>query len=452
MRGNKYYFCGIGGNGMSPLARLLAAQGKAVMGSDRSYDLGRNQPFFETLQAEGIRLVPQDGSALEAGIDRFIVTRAVEDTIPDIAKAKELGLSIMKRPVLMAELFAATRNVAVGGTGGKSTTTGMIGYILEQAGMDPVVMNGAVMLNWRSNFRCGRSSTAVFEADESDGFSDAVVLCPRSVAVLTNISLDHFELTELNKIFAEFVRNASEAIVLNADCANSMRLKPLHPRVVTFGIENPADISLRGLDLQLTIPGQHNTANALAAIAACSCLGVPPTRSAAILKSFAGIQRRLELIGEGNGVKVIDDFASNPEKISAALKTLRTGGGRLFAVFQPHGFQPTKMMRQGYVEVFSTLLGKDDCLAIPEIFYVGGSVNYVDGRVVPLPRDISSRDLVEDIRARGGNAHYFAHRDEIRTLLLKWAAPGDTVIVMGSRDETLPEFAQSLRTALQSGT
>ena len=433
---------------MSPLARLLAARGEEVIGSDRSFDQGRNLPFFEQLRAEGIRLVPQDGSGLDSSIDHFIVTRAVEEAIPDVRRARELGLPVLKRPLLMARLFAGTRSVAVGGTGGKSTTTGMIGRILDAEGMDPTIMNGAIMLDYGSNCRSGRSGLSVFEADESDGMNDAVAVCPRSIAVLTNISLDHFELPELRSIFGEFVKNAAEGVVLNMDCPFSAELKPLHPRTVTFGMTHGADFTPEKSPVSLRLPGRHNTANALAALAACSLLGVPAARAARILGDFGGIQRRLELVGEARGVRVVDDFASSPAKIGAALQTLAERGGRLIAVFQPHGFQPTKMMRQGYIEVFSRQLRPDDCVIMPEIYYAGGTLNLVDGKVIPLPKDISARDLIEEIRKEHAHAYYFEERAAIPSFLAELAAPGDTIVVMGSRDESLPEFARSILAAL----
>jgi len=444
----KYYFCGVGGNGMSPLARLLATRGNAVYGSDRSYDCGRNLAFFEQLKKEGIKLVPQDGSGLDKSFDRLVVTRAVEDSIPDIKKAKELNIEIQKRPLLMADLCASSRNVAIGGTGGKSTTTGMIGHILSVLGFNPTVIDGAIMLNFNSNIAAGDPNLAVFEADESDGMHDVIAMCPSSVAVLTNISLDHFELDELKDIFGYFVSHAKEGVVLNADCKNSLSLKEfIKTKVVTFGINNEADITPEKVKLELQLLGEHNIANALAAIAACTFLGVEPVKAADALKSFKGIKRRLELVANKNGIKVYDDFASNPAKLSAALKTLKGVGKRLVAIFQPHGFQPTKMMKEGYIETFSNLLDKNDIIIMPEIYYVGGSANIVDGKVIPLPKDISSNDLIVEIK--GPEALFFANRAEIPAYLAARLQPDDVVVVLGSRDETLPDFALDIANVIK---
>ena len=440
--GKRYYFCGVGGNGMSPLARLLAARGAEVLGSDRSYDQGRNLSFFKQLSSEGIKLVKQDGVALDKTIDAFIVTRAVEESIPDVAAAKKLGLPIIKRPALMAELFRDSRNIAVGGTGGKSTTTGMIAHILKTVGKNPTAVDGAIMLNNNSNIMVGDPDLAVFEADESDGLNDVVGLCPANVAVLTNISLDHFELDELREIFTHFVTNAKEAAILNADCEASMSLPKPKCGALTFSMTGNADFSNKDLQLKLQIPGRHNIENGLAAIAACSVIGVDKKDAAEALSSFKGIKRRLELVQVKDGIRIIDDFSSNPGKIKAALSALKEDSKRLIVIFQPHGFQPTKLMKEGYIETFNSFLGKDDIIIMPEIYYVGGSANIVDGKEIPLPKDISSKDLINEIDVP--KAYYFEKRAEIPSFIKEIAEVGDTVLVMGSRDETLPDFAREI--------
>ncbi len=434
---------------MSPLARLLASRGKTVIGSDRSYDCGRNLQFFEELKREGITLVAQDGTAVDSSIDTFVITRAVEDSNPDIKRALELQLPIIKRPLLMAELFKNTENIAVGGTSGKSTTTGMIAHILKQAGKDPTVMNGAVMLNGATNFHNGRDTLAVFEADESDGNNDVIALCPTAVSVLTNISLDHFALHELADMFGRFVEKAGVAAVLNADCESSMALRARHARVITFGRRNDADFTPQKFPISLDIPGEHNIENALAAAAACSALGISGENAVAALKSFKGIKRRLELVGTARGIRVIDDFASNPGKIDAAVKTVQQPNGRTFVIFQPHGFQPTKMMKDGYIESFKTLLRAKDILIMPDIYFAGGSVNVVNGEVIALPKDISSREVIDPVAAAGKSAVYIPNRKDILPFLQNEAKSGDTIIIMGSRDETLSDFSREILKGLQ---
>jgi UDP-N-acetylmuramate--alanine ligase len=444
-----YYFCGIGGNGMSPLARLLAAQGATVTGSDRAYDIGRNKALFDQLAREGIKLVAQDGAAVTSEIGTFVVTRAVEDSIPDIKKARELGLKILKRPLLMAEIFAQTQNIAVGGTSGKSTTTGMIGHILSALGKSPTVMNGALMVNGATNFFLGSSNTAVFEADESDGYEDVISVCPADIAVLTNISLDHFELDELKGMFSAFLSKARIGAVLNRDCENSMLLRDVNARTVSFGLHQDADFNPVKYPVTLSVPGAHNVANAMAALASCSLLDIDPTEACTALKSFLGIKRRLELVGEVNGIRVIDDFASNPGKIEASTKTAIEGSKRAFLVFQPHGFQPTKMMKQGYIDTFSGLLRVEDELLMPDIFYVGGSANLVNGEVVSIPKDISSADVTRGVLAQGRKAQHIPQRSEIVSYLNAHAQAGDVILVMGSRDESLSDFAMEIMQSLK---
>ena len=438
------FFCGIGGAGMSPLARLMANRGYSVLGSDRSYDLGRASALFELLKAEGVTLVPQDGSGVHAAIDTFVVTRAVEESVPDIKRALDLNLRILKRPRFMAQVFKDSQNIAVAGTSGKSTTTGMIGHILQLVGKDPTIMNGAVMLNGDTNFVSGQSGLAVFEADESDGFEDVISVCPAALAVLTNISLDHFELDQLKAMFTTFLQKVPLGAVLNADCDNSMELRNVNSQTVTFGTVPQADFSLSKISPQLMIPGEHNKLNALAAIAACSLLGVSAETSLKALKSFKGIKRRLEVVGETHGVTVIDDFASNPGKIEASLKVAIARSKRIFVVFQPHGFQPTKMMKDEYIKTFASTLRSDDVLIMPDIFYVGGSANLVNGEVVALPQDISSADVIEPVRKAGKEAVYIPKREEIISYLKERAEQGDVVIVMGSRDESLSVFAREV--------
>jgi UDP-N-acetylmuramate--alanine ligase len=273
-------------------------------------------------------------------------------------------------------------------------------------------------------------------------------VCPSSIAVVTNITLDHFEISELREMFSGFVEGASHGAVINADCPNSTHLIGKSRETVTFGSSPKADFSLASISPNLNIAGDHNKLNALAAIAACSLLGVPVDVAREALSTFTGIKRRLEVIGVSNGVTVIDDFASNPGKIAASLKAVQEGAKRIFVVFQPHGFQPTKMMRDGYIETFASLLRKDDVLIMPDIFYVGGTANLVNGEVVTIPKDISSEDITSAVTARGRLAYCIPDRAEIPRFIQERVAPGDTVLVMGSRDESLSEFAEGLRGAL----
>src|SRR5213592_3201763 len=203
------FFSGIGGSGMLPLACIVRASGGRVAGSDRSLDAGRLAPKFAYLQSLGIALSPQDGSGVQPGMT-FITSAAVEDSIPDVVRARELGLTHLTRPQFLARLLnSAQRSVAVGGTSGKSTVTGMIGWILHACHRQPTVMNGAVMKNFVTasapfaSALVGDPELFVSEVDESDG---SIALYKPEIAVLTNISLDHKEMEELRQLFAGFLR------------------------------------------------------------------------------------------------------------------------------------------------------------------------------------------------------------------------------------------------------
>ena len=451
----RYFFCGCAGSGMSSLAQYLVQTGHEVSGSDRSFDLGKNKSIQARLSSLGIPIFPQDGSGVDAGIDFFIVSTAVENTIPDVQKAMELNLPIIKRAELLAQILHGQNGIAVAGTSGKTTTTAMTGHILYEAGLHPTIINGGVMVNTYtedkipSNVVVGNGSFCVIEADESDG---SIELYTPSVAVVTNISLDHKPVQELLPLFKDFVAHAGVGAVLNLDSPYTAKMLKLNEMTSTFSGSGNTDATIWASDIvyegnktffkvngvydvSLNVPGRHNVENALAAMAAAEMFGIDYPTSIKALSSFEGVKRRLEKLGEANGIAVYDDFAHNPDKIKATLDTLHQQEGRLWVIFQPHGFAPTRLMREGYVKVFSTLLKEEDTLLMPEIFYEGGTVN----------ADISSADLIRDIRSKDSlkkpKAFFNRHRDEIIPPLVKKAAPGDRIVVMGARDNTLTDFA-----------
>jgi UDP-N-acetylmuramate--alanine ligase len=452
-----YFFCGIGGSGMLPLASILRASGKKVSGSDRSLDAGRTGHKFDYLRSLGIQLFPQDGSGLEAGMT-LVTSAAVEDNVPDMVRGRELGLPHLRRPELLAQLLnAAHHSVAVGGTSGKSTVTGMIGWILHACHRQPTVMNGAVMKNFVTpsapfaSALVGDPEMFVSEVDESDG---SISLYKPEIAVLTNISLDHKELVELRGLFAGFLA-ASRKAVLNLDDPETRALAEALPpeRLVGYGFDAPgADFVGRNLELdaggvrfdvdhagarqevRLRLPGRHNASNALAAIAATRQLGIALAESAAALQRFEGLRRRLEWVGEASGVTVIDDFAHNPDKIDASLATVRAQPGRVLILFQPHGFGPIAKMGDQLAESFANGMAPDDRLYLPDPVYHGGTVERTRG----------SDWLAEQIRSRGGHAEHIPERAAIGEKLLGEARPGDRILIMGARDDTLAEFAREL--------
>ncbi|HUG45205.1 MAG TPA: Mur ligase family protein [Sphingomicrobium sp.] len=454
---NAFFFCGIGGSGMLPLASILRASGARVSGSDRSLDAGRTGPKYEFLRSLGIQLHPQDGSGLKPGMT-LVTSAAIEQDVPDMVRARELGLEHLRRPELLARLLnEALHSVAIGGTSGKSTVTGMAGWILHACHRQPTVMNGAVMKNFVTpsapfaSALVGDPELFVSEVDESDG---SIFLYKPEVAVLTNISLDHKEMAELRALFAGFAA-ASRKAVLNLDDPETRALAEALPedKLVGYGFDSPkADFAGRNLELlpngvrfdvdhggsreevRLALPGRHNASNALAAIAAVRQLGVQLADATAALARFEGLRRRLETVGEAGGVTVIDDFAHNPDKIDASLATLRAHSGRLLILFQPHGYGPIAKMGEELAQSFADGLAQDDRLYLPDPVYQGGTVE----------RRRGSDWLAEQVRSRGRKAEHVPDRPEIADRLVAEARPGDRIVIMGARDDSLAELARNL--------
>lgn len=455
------FFCGIGGSGMLPLAQIAQGFGYSVAGSDRSRDQGRTPEKFAWLEASGCELFPQDGSGVTSAQQVLIASAAIEDTVPEIARARELGCARMSRAELLSQLFnSADFSVAVGGTSGKSTVTGMIAWILREAGHDPTVMNGAVMKNFVSpanpfaSARIGNPGLFVSEVDESDG---SIALYRPTIGVLLNVSLDHKSIEELRVLFGNYAATADTAVI-NLDSEEAANLVPRAGAMVTFGIASRmADITVEqdSIDqselgiraavidnrrrevypLILPMPGLHNLSNALAAIAAASAAGMGVGRAAYALRSFEGLARRFDVVGTtSSGITVIDDFGHNPEKCAATLRTLKATPGRVIAFFQPHGYGPLRQMGTELAGTFARELGPDDFSILCDPVYFGGTVD----------RSFGSERITDLINAAGGRAEYVSAREDCGTLIANLARPADRIVVMGARDDTLAEFARSL--------
>ncbi|HEU4961092.1 MAG TPA: Mur ligase family protein [Sphingomonas sp.] len=456
--GKSYFFVGVGGSGMMPLAMILAGHGARVAGSDRTLDQGRLAAKFGWLREAGIALYPQDGSGITTADQIVVASAAVEASVPDIVAATRVGAARMTRAELLAQLFnAAALPIGVAGTSGKSTVTGMIGWILHAAGRDPTVMNGAVMKNFANaeapfaSALVGKGDAFVSEVDESDG---SIALYRPRIAVLNNVSLDHKSLEELRTLFGDFIGRAETAVV-NLDNGEGAALAMAVPaaRRLTFAIGGAADLVAEKLapepfgisfevaaqgeqrhPVRLQVPGRHNVSNALAAIGACVAAGVPLADAAAAIGGFTGLRRRMDLVGEANGVAVIDDFGHNPDKIAATLDTLHAFPGRLLILFQPHGYGPLKVMRRELVASFVERLGRDDVLVLPDPVYHGGTV----------AREVTSADIAADIAAAGARALHIPDREAAAAHLAAEARPGDRIVVMGARDDTLSTLAAGM--------
>lgn len=468
--GKSYFFVGIGGSGMMPLAMILAGQGAKVAGSDRTLDQARLPAKFEDLRAKGVALFPQDGSGIISANQTVVASAAVESTVADIVAADAVGAQRMSRAELLAELFnAAPLPIGVAGTSGKSTVTGMIGWILHATGRDPTVMNGAVMKNFASpdapfaSALVGQGDAFVSEVDESDG---SIALYWPKVAVLNNVSLDHKSLDELRALFGAFIARAGTSVI-NLDNGDGAALAMTLPpeRRLTFGIGDvggqEADLVATGLIQQpfgvdfslsergaapvavsLKVPGRHNVSNALAAIGAARAAGLSLTEAARAIGGFTGLRRRMELVGEANDVAVIDDFGHNPDKIAATLDTLHAFPGRLLVLFQPHGYGPLKVMRRELVATLADKLGEDDLLVLPDPVYMGGTVN----------REVTSADIIADVATTGRKALHIPSREAAAAHLVAEARPGDRVVVMGARDDTLSQLAADMLASIANKT
>ena len=341
-----------------------------------------------------------------------------------MVKAKELGAARVTRPQLLAELFnSAESGIAVGGTSGKSTVTGMIGWILHAIGRDPTVMNGAVMKNFVSadapfaSALVGAGGAFVSEVDESDG---SIALYRPKVAVLNNITLDHKSLDELRHLFRDFAGKA-ETVVLNLDDDETRflaaTLPPERLRGYSFAdrdahlfgsdlAEEPFAVAFKanGVPVRLQVPGRHNAENALAALAAAEAVGIPLEEAASALAGFEGLRRRFERVGEANGISVIDDFAHNPDKIAATLRTLHAFSGRLLLFFQPHGYGPLRTMKDELIATFAEVMEAGDRLIMPDPVYYGGTVE----------RTVGSGDIVAGVRKLGGDAEHIRRASGLR--------------------------------------
>jgi UDP-N-acetylmuramate-alanine ligase/lipoprotein-anchoring transpeptidase ErfK/SrfK len=448
--GARFHYAGLGGAGMSALAQFQVMTGGHASGSDRAFDRGERGALRAQLERLGIVIMPQDGSGVAGDCAALVVSTAVEEKVADFAAARARGLPIVHRSELLAHFVASRRTVAVSGTSGKSTVTAMIFEILSGAGRDPSVISGGDLrlLEARGlpgNAWAGASDLLVVEADESDG---SLVRYAPAVGVILNLQRDHKEMHEVEAMLAVLRARSREALVVGED----ENLDALAGGALRFGFGAGADIRGENVALApssstfrvaqvrftLPVPGQHNVANALAAIAACRTLDVPLEDMAAPLSRFEGVGRRFETVGVANGVTVIDDFAHNADKITAALATAKLKAKRVLAIYQPHGYGPTRFLRRDFVTTFVRELRPRDRLFMLEVFYAGGTA----------ARDFSAADIVAEIAAEGAGAEFAPSRSWLVSRVAAEAEPGDLVLVMGARDPTLTSLARDIVTAI----
>jgi UDP-N-acetylmuramate--alanine ligase len=439
----KIFFSGIGGSGVSALASFMADKGHQVIGSDRSFDTDQSHPAYGPLVAKGVKIVPQDGSGITGDLDLVVFSTAVEKDLPEPKRAHELGLKVRTRPEFLAELVASHKTFAVAGTSGKSTTSGMLAYMMRELGLQPNFIGGGRVGQFKDtknlgNAITGTSNLLVVEACESDG---SIVSYKPELTLLLNLDFDHHSVEKTAGMFETLVKNTARGTIVNADDAHLAR--PAFSGCATFGIENSAtyraekldvkvlssDFTVNGVRFTVSLPGRYNVYNALACLATLAEFGISLEDCVQPLRKFRGVDRRFDVHADDGKSFVMDDYAHNPHKIASMMEMAQKIRKAITYVFQPHGFAPTRMMKKEYIEAFARGLRPEDRLVILPIFYVGGTV----------AKDISSEDLAAGVRALGGNAVAGS-----REPLLAAAKLGEAYVVFGARDESLGDFAGAL--------
>ena len=427
-----YHLVGMGGVGMSALAQALLDAGARVSGSDRLLDAGDTPDLLQRLRGQGVTIHQQDGSGVISGVAGVIVSTAIEKDNADLLRAQALGIPVLHRAAALAQVVAGRRLIAVTGTCGKSTVTAMTGWMLEQCGLDPAVVNGAAVVGWDSDGRIGSvrkgaGAWAVIEADESD--RSLLVFDPEH-AVITNASADHFDMAETQQVFARFRQRVRGTIVDGTAESGASSLEP--PGLVLDGWSSR--FVFEGVPFAVPLPGRHNACNAWHAVRVARLTGAPAPELARALAAFRGVERRLQRVGEVRGAVVIDDYAHNPEKLAAAWSTLAGGFERVCAVWRPHGYGPLRNMMDAMVETFARVCRPQDLLLVLPVYDMGGTAD----------RSVRSEQLVERLAARQVPARLTATLDAAGQILRDAAAPGTALVTFGARDPGLPRLAQRL--------
>jgi UDP-N-acetylmuramate--alanine ligase len=446
---NNIFFIGIAGSGMSALAQFLAGSKKNVSGSDRYFTADIENETRLKLELAGIKCFAQNGEGITENIELIIVSTAVEDTVPEVRKGKELGIPVIKRSDLLAMIAATKRTIAVGGTSGKSTTGGMLFQILETAGYEPGIISGAGLVSIIKegkigNAKVGKGEWLIIEADESDG---SIVKYKPEIGLLLNIDKDHQEIDELMDIFKTFKQNSTGSFIVNRSNKLSATLSSNKENDFSSD-DNEAGFTAKnlrqnGMNINFTINeisfhlhtiGKHNMENALAATAVAGIIGISLEQSAKGLAMYEGIYRRHQLLGEKKGIKVIDDYAHNPAKCAASIRACQPISPKVIAWFQPHGYGPTRFLKNDFVKEIAAALRPEDEIWMSEIFYAGGTA----------VKDISANDLIEEIKATGKNAFFVEERKNLLAKMSTHFTDDCVLLLMGARDPELESFGKNI--------
>ena len=445
----KVHFVGIGGSGMSGIARLVIGMGHTVTGSDV-----RESANIDALRDLGANITIGHDAANLGDADTVVVTSALWTNNPEYVLALELGLPVLHRSALLAHLASRGSLIAVAGAHGKTTSTGMVVTGLNRLGADPSFVNGGVIQEYGSSAGFGAGEHFVIEADESDS---SFLHYNTDVALITNVDPDHLDhygsLEAFQAEFATFADAAGKFVAISSDDEGAKEVRKLlkHSHVITFGEAIDADVKVTNVDaggpevtfglehdgrhesLRLKVPGHHNALNAAGAVAVLVGLGFDFAQAAHAVEHFGGTVRRFELHGERRGVKVYDDFAHHPTEVAAALKAARAvvGEGRLITVFQPHLFSRTRLFAQEFAEV---LMLSDEAV-VTEIYAA---------REDPEPGVTAS--LITDKCDRQESTHLVPKWEEVPAVAAALAKPGDFIITMGCGDinRMVPELLAAL--------
>lgn len=445
------HFVGIGGSGMSGIARILLGMGHKVTGSDL-----RDTDAVATLRELGAEIFIGHDAAHLGNPDTVVVTSALWPTNPEYLLAKERGIPVIHRSQALAYLTSKRRVIAVAGAHGKTTSTGMIITGLLGLGEDPSFVNGGVIASLNASSASGTGDLFVIEADESDG---SFLHYDTAIALITNVDADHLDHYGSEEAFeaefGRFAQGAKEFVAISTDDPGALRVTSLirDKRIIGFGRAEGSTVQLIDVDASgarvsfglvfegetyrsaLNVPGEHNAINAAGAFAVLVGLGYEPAKSLESISHFDGTERRFQLHGEQRGVKVYDDFAHHPTEVSAAIKAARAvvGDGKLITVFQPHLYSRTRLMAKEFAEALSA----SDQVVVLDIYAA---------REDPEPGVTGA--LVSDAFRNQSQVHYVPEWDDVPAVAAKLAHSGDFIMTMGCGD--IYRMVPALLEALES--
>lgn len=443
------FFIGVAGSGMSAIAQYLNGIGKNVSGSDRFFAPDIYNETQEKLEAEGIKCFVQNGEGITNETDLIVVSTAIEDTVIEVQKAKQLNIPIIRRSALLALIAASKKTIAVAGTSGKSTTSAMLFTILKEAGLGPGIISGAGLVSIIKegkigNAEVGKGDWLVIEADESDG---SIIQYKPEIGLLMNVDKDHQELDELIDLFGQFKANSKTFVVNRSHSLTAVFSQKAENdfatdegteagTVATSFTQNgfTVDWKIRDTSFSMNAIGRHNVENATAAVAVARLIGVDLETCAVALRKYEGIYRRNQVLGKKHGIWLIDDYAHNPVKCAAAMAACQPVARKLIAWFQPHGYKPTKFLREDFVKEIAAVMREQDEIWMSEIFYAGGTA----------VKDISAADLINDIKALGKNAFFIEDRNDFLEAARTHLNNDCVLLLMGARDPSLETFAKDV--------